>query len=48
VGGAWVPYANVPATDLSTTIEISSRFHKMKFAIVTVSISGFESERVTF
>ena len=48
VGGAWVPYANVPVTDLSTTIEISGRFHKMKFAIVTVSISGFESERVTF
>jgi hypothetical protein len=47
-GGVWVPYASVPATSLSTSIQISSRFHKMEFAIVAVSKSGFESARAEF
>jgi len=47
-GGAWAPYASVPATSLSTSVEVSSRFHKLKFAIVAVAKSGFESERALF
>jgi hypothetical protein len=47
-GGSWLPYASVPASTLSTSIEFSSRFHKLKFAVVTVAKSGYESEPVIF
>jgi hypothetical protein len=47
-GGSWVPYTSVPVTSLTAEIRISSRFQKMKFAIVAVSKSGFESDRALF
>ena len=47
-GGAWTPYATVSASTLSTSVEFSSRSHKLKFAIVAVAKSGFESERALF
>ncbi len=47
-GGSWAPSMSVPVTSLTAAIQVSSRFHKMKFAIVAVAKSGFESERAEF
>jgi hypothetical protein len=47
-GGAWTAFAQVPVSTLSTTIELTSRTHKMKYAVCSVAKSGYESERVLF
>jgi hypothetical protein len=47
-GGAWTAFTQVSVSTLSTTIELTSRTHKMKFAVCSVAKSGFESDRVQF